>query len=329
MPDDWSDWFRNRLFPDKFVHPDSPAGGTGTGFARPPGPQRYSWLSSRVPHPDSPAGRTFHWQAELVRIEHQEREDLGRQIEELELFLAKQSAIFREKLPDPSLRDIYDRQTDRMKTSAFGRSIEDVARGTTHHLNSQLQPLENQLQWFDANSSALPQRQELRVLLRTRHVAWEYGTVGEKRELLNQVRGFAKRFYEAASKNIHNQWADARRFGKQEELLERWKRQMLQHLAISGSGTGQAVEQITTKPERRTDPPARTQTVAKTWIEFQLVDEEGKPVSNASYKVKLPDGSIRNGSLDALGMTRFDDIDPGQCQITFTDIDANEWRSIN
>jgi hypothetical protein len=337
MANDWRDWFRSKLHPDQFAHPDSPAGGAGTGFARPPGPQqRYSWSSSRVPHPDSPAGRHFDWQSELLRGEHQEHERLTRQIEELERFLAKQSAIFRENLPDPSLKDLYDRQTDRTKTSGFGRSIDHVAAGTTPHLNSLLQPLENHIQWFDTNSRDLPLRHELRILLGTKQIAWEHGILEEKRELLKQVRGFAERFYEAATKSVQKQWAEARRSGKQEELIERWKRQLLQpRIAYSGSGIGQTQWEIEeqqrskARPEKRPEPPPRTPTVVKTWVEFQLIDEEdGEPVPNASYRVKLPDGSVRDGRLDSQGMVRFENIDPGQCEITFSEIDAREWHRV-
>jgi len=42
--------------------------------------------------------------------------------------------------------------------------------------------------------------------------------------------------------------------------------------------------------------------------------------------VTLPDGSIRSGRLDSQGLTRFDNIDPGECQFTLTRIDAREWQ---
>jgi len=54
MPGDWKDLYRSRSDDDRFAHPDSPAGGTGTGFARPPAGAGKSL--SLVPHPDSPSG---------------------------------------------------------------------------------------------------------------------------------------------------------------------------------------------------------------------------------------------------------------------------------
>jgi hypothetical protein len=65
-----------------------------------------------------------------------------------------------------------------------------------------------------------------------------------------------------------------------------------------------------------------------TWVEFELLDIDGNPVPSVAYQVTLPDGSMRNGTLDNQGMVRFDNIDPGQCEITFTDIDGREWQPI-
>ena len=72
MADDdrWKDWFRSWSDPGRFAHPDSPAGGSGPGFSRPPGSlglRDSGPLLSSVPHPDSPAGRHFAWSTELPR----------------------------------------------------------------------------------------------------------------------------------------------------------------------------------------------------------------------------------------------------------------------
>ena len=53
------------------AHPDSPAGGTGIGHARPPrstslGDDHFGWGS--LPHPDSPAGRHVT-QADIARAD--------------------------------------------------------------------------------------------------------------------------------------------------------------------------------------------------------------------------------------------------------------------
>jgi hypothetical protein len=64
----------------------------------------------------------------------------------------------------------------------------------------------------------------------------------------------------------------------------------------------------------------------KTWVAIKLIDKDGKPVPGASYKVKLPDASVVTGALNEKGEVQFDDIDPGQCLITFPEIDAKEWN---
>ena len=56
----WECWSRS----GSLAHPDSPAGGSGPGFSRPPAPERYIGSLSSVPHPDSPAARVFCWHAE-------------------------------------------------------------------------------------------------------------------------------------------------------------------------------------------------------------------------------------------------------------------------
>lgn len=65
----------------------------------------------------------------------------------------------------------------------------------------------------------------------------------------------------------------------------------------------------------------------KTWIEFKLVDNNDKPIPNERYKVKLTDGTISEGHLSAGGTVRFANIDPGNCDISFPDLDAKDWAA--
>ena len=62
----WRDSFRSWSNPEAYAHPDSPAGGTGTGFSRRPG-GGYGWAywPSQVPYQDSPAGKQFDWRGRL------------------------------------------------------------------------------------------------------------------------------------------------------------------------------------------------------------------------------------------------------------------------
>ena len=63
----------------------------------------------------------------------------------------------------------------------------------------------------------------------------------------------------------------------------------------------------------------------KTWVEFDLLDKNKRPVKGLSVEVTLPDGSIEKGSLSEKGSFRKDGIDPGTCRVRFPDLDGREW----
>ncbi len=64
----------------------------------------------------------------------------------------------------------------------------------------------------------------------------------------------------------------------------------------------------------------------KTFIEIELLDEADQPVAGESYEITLPDGSVTTGTLDEKGFARVDGIDPGDCQITFPNLDKEAWE---
>ncbi|MFC1572766.1 PAAR domain-containing protein [Candidatus Eisenbacteria bacterium] len=55
----------------------------------------------------------------------------------------------------------------------------------------------------------------------------------------------------------------------------------------------------------------------KDWIEIKLVDEEGNAVGNQKYRLNLPNGDIREGTLDSNGFARVEDVPPGKVRVTF------------
>lgn len=75
------------------------------------------------------------------------------------------------------------------------------------------------------------------------------------------------------------------------------------------------------KPHKKTEGEEK-----KSWIEIELVDEEGNPVPGEQYKVTLPDGSVALGTLDDKGFCRIEGLDPGTCQITFPKLDKDAWE---
>jgi hypothetical protein len=71
---------------------------------------------------------------------------------------------------------------------------------------------------------------------------------------------------------------------------------------------------------------AAEETPATTWIELELMDPDGNPVPGERYKIKMPDGSIKYGRLDADGRARIEKLEPGSCQVTFPDRDQEVWE---
>lgn len=94
---------------------------------------------------------------------------------------------------------------------------------------------------------------------------------------------------------------------------------------VGGNSSGQ---NAAPPPKRRstTPPPPRSKDDEKTWVEVRLIDQNGKPVPGAKYKLKITDGSVREGSLDSDGRVRVNGIDPGNCTVWFPDYDGKEWK---
>lgn len=61
-----------------------------------------------------------------------------------------------------------------------------------------------------------------------------------------------------------------------------------------------------------------------TWVDIRLVDAEGKPVAGAKYRIELPDGRVLEGTLDENGLAGVDGIDPGECTLTFPELEGGE-----
>lgn len=96
----------------------------------------------------------------------------------------------------------------------------------------------------------------------------------------------------------------------------------------------------TYKQQREAKPPAEQEAAnapshkekseenkdKKSWIEIELVDDEGKPIPGEKYRVTLPDGStLAEGTLDEKGQARVESLDPGSCKVSFPDLDKDSW----
>jgi Rhs element Vgr protein len=74
-------------------------------------------------------------------------------------------------------------------------------------------------------------------------------------------------------------------------------------------------------------PPEEVEEKKTSWIEIELVDESGQPVPGEAYEITAPDGkTIRRGSLDQNGQAHVMIPDPGNCQISFPNLDAAAWE---
>lgn len=65
---------------------------------------------------------------------------------------------------------------------------------------------------------------------------------------------------------------------------------------------------------------------AKDWIEIVLLDHRQRPVADQRYRVVTPDGQAREGTLDAGGTARVENIVSGICTIYFPDLSDDEWE---
>jgi uncharacterized Zn-binding protein involved in type VI secretion len=55
----------------------------------------------------------------------------------------------------------------------------------------------------------------------------------------------------------------------------------------------------------------------KDWIDLKLKDDEGNAIGDIKYKVFLPNGEMREGTLDGQGYAKVEDIPPGKFQVKF------------
>lgn len=77
-------------------------------------------------------------------------------------------------------------------------------------------------------------------------------------------------------------------------------------------------------PGQPDNPPLDDPEKKLTWIEIEMVYEDGSPVAGANFLLKLADGSTTGGQLDEKGKFKREDIEPGNVEITFPDYHETE-----
>ena len=297
-----SDWSALSL-----LHPDSPAA-------------RYvDWTSGDLPHPDSPSSRGNFWDTTRNRIDNSAEGELTQLRLAAEISLDRHSRTLREALPDTALQIIYDRQISLLKEPySFMRSFRLVDPAQV------LLNVQRQIEWVHCHlRGALTQSYQIAVapILDEVDSLQAHSLSGEKAQQLSNIQALSERYYTAAIQNLREHVANVGKTGKQQELIHRWRARMIACSAtVSVEAAAEAQAPAKKPPNKSADAPV------KTWIAVQLVDDRGDPVPNAAYKVTLPDGSVMTGSTDDQGSVRFDEIDPGDCLVSFPEIHAKEWK---
>jgi hypothetical protein len=78
---------------------------------------------------------------------------------------------------------------------------------------------------------------------------------------------------------------------------------------VAGASAAPAPE-----PAAPSKPPPRQ--VPKSWIEIEVVDDDGQPQEGYSYRLDLPDGRTLKGTLGSKGLITVHGIDPGSATLT-------------
>ncbi len=85
--------------------------------------------------------------------------------------------------------------------------------------------------------------------------------------------------------------------------------------ASSGSGSSSSGGTGTGTPAKEPD---------LTWIEIQIVDEDGQPLLGETYEFSKTDGAVAKGSTSGAAL-RGDQIPPGKCKLKLPDLHKNGW----
>lgn len=73
-------------------------------------------------------------------------------------------------------------------------------------------------------------------------------------------------------------------------------------------------------------PPVEEEKKETSWIEIEMVDEEGQPWPNEEYELTLADGSVKRGQLNARGLAHVNLPEKMVCQIGFPKLDRRAWE---
>jgi hypothetical protein len=110
---------------------------------------------------------------------------------------------------------------------------------------------------------------------------------------------------------------------KMAELLVRGQVKILRTFEVQAGRAGEETEQPAGQGGQGRQP------VEKSWIEIYLRDMEGQPIPGKKYRIKLPEGTIEEGTLDSAGHAERYGINKGTCQVCFPEYDSESWERIS
>ena len=307
------------LHVDRSAHPDAPAGGSGAGSSRCPGPLGLATAADVPVHPDAPAARLQIWDPRNTFTSSSESQPgLALVAESVEALLGKHVTRLRDAIPDPLLQSAYEVHID----AAASRDRRARARGSRLH-ESFLRRLHVSTSWIDEEFFGFANDHSLQVGSALSRSSTDEPL--QDAEFLRQFTAIAAHRFESAHARLARRWAEASAAGSRalSNLLAEWTRRLEHPTYARQTGIGQEEAAQTSRPVRSSSHV----TPVKTWVEIRLVDDRGNPVPNVAYHVVLPDGSRRTGRLGADATVTFTDIDPGQCQVRFPELDGREWSA--
>lgn len=72
-------------------------------------------------------------------------------------------------------------------------------------------------------------------------------------------------------------------------------------------------------------PPAREES-GKSWVELQIVDEQGRPIAFQKLTVTDSSGAVLTAYSDSTGIARLGGIAAGECSVTIPGLDGDSWE---
>lgn len=64
-----------------------------------------------------------------------------------------------------------------------------------------------------------------------------------------------------------------------------------------------------------------------TWVEIELLDQDKNPVSDERYVIETSDGRKIEGRTNSSGRALEEGIKPGDCKVSFPDLEASSWKA--